>query len=77
MQLDFDGLGGLQELYIPIDPVPASRPSSALRYVLQQASSAIHKRLATWFNYAKPCWFYLGATACRVFRVCLFETQNY
>lgn len=61
MQLDFDGLGGPQELYVPIDPVPASRPKVA-RYgtYYSKRHQQYIKDWTTWFSYAKPCWFYLG-----------------
>lgn len=61
MKLDFDGLQGPQKLYIPIDPVPASRPKvSRWGTYYSKRHNQYVKDFRSYFDLCPPEWFYLG-----------------
>ena len=59
-KLDFSSLDAPQELYIPIPPVPASRPKvSRFATYYSKRHQEYVKHFVTYFNYDKPIWTYL------------------
>lgn len=61
MRLDFDNFEGPQTLYIPLDPVPASRPKVARfgTYYSKRHQQYV-KDFKTFFDVAPVPWVYLG-----------------